>query len=804
MALDRTQFDLLVDAVPGVSPGTPWNKARIDSVILDPVDAAAAFINQSNTFTGDQTVDGDLFVTGEINPTRRFEQLPKINQLVGDPAGSRTLLSESLTAGMSLRHDESAGVGRIAVGNYDTQTYQPLIFEVESFQVHSGTSPAARVEHLRVHPSGGVTVGDAAFCTADPGMGVLVAQNGLGTTPLPPNVLTVNGGFPGDTTNFLRADGTFASPAAAPYYDYGEGTPANPPVDTVRMYAVDDSGFTFLEERDNAGRIIRTSRDTVAVGKVDEVGGITRGQCVYVSGATGSNRLLKKALATGRATTPAFGLAMESGAQNAYIRVLTSGLMGGLDTSAIPEGTRVFLSETTPGAITTTAPLAPNLTQRVGWVLRSHGTQGEIGVLPATALSEASWVTTHASMHALGGRDALTLDGSQITGTVPDAILSANVARVDLANTFALTQTINGDAVLATTSKLSFGPLAVSGNPFFKKSGSNVEFRNYNDTAFAQLRALYNAGDITAGTLPNARIQLTASPRLLGRGTAAAGAMEEITLGTGLTMAGTTLNASAASGDVVGPASAVADNLAAFSGTTGKLLKDSAIALANVPKLNAANVFTSTNEFSSLVVRRGTIPSVTWIETGAQTQVDKRVWEIRAENQSLFFHALYDDLWTVEASLLRLDRDGLVTVTNSLKVMNVITERNRTVPIGDHAAWTPTVTGVGGTATLMSNYSSRYSVVGKTCFVMLYAMVMLGAGCTAIQIGGLPYATANSGGYSGVPFQFWASEGTDTGMVRFDLSGQSTMNLYRDASGANAFPAASSMYIVVTAPYHIV
>lgn len=223
-----------------------------------------------------------------------------------------------------------------------------------------------------------------------------------------------------------------------PYYDYGEGTPANPPADTIRLYAVDDSGFSFLEERDSAGRIIRTSRDTVAVGKVDEAGGIVRGQCVYVSGAAGANRLLKKALATSRSTTPAFGVAMESGAQNAFIRVLTSGLLGGLDTSAVAEGTRVFLSATTPGEVTVTPPVAPNLIQRVGWVLRQHGTQGEVGVLPATALSEASWVATHASMHEPGGRDPLTaLDAGVVTsGTLADARLSAQVARRDQANTF--------------------------------------------------------------------------------------------------------------------------------------------------------------------------------------------------------------------------------------------------------------------------------------------------------------------------------------------------------------------------------
>lgn len=238
--------------------------------------------------------------------------------------------------------------------------------------------------------------------------------------------------------------GAGQTPQLPAFYDYREGVPANPAADTMRLYAVDFNGFTFLEERDSAGRIIRPNRDTVAVGRVNEVGGIARGEVVRVSGATGAVRLLRKALATDRANTPGVGLAMDSGAQNAFIRVLTSGLLGQLNTSGFPEGARVFLSAVTPGALTVTAPIAPNLIQRMGYILRQHATQGEIAVIPATALSESGWEATHATMHQVGGRDPLTaLDaGILTTGTVADARLSSNVVIENAANTFTENQTI--------------------------------------------------------------------------------------------------------------------------------------------------------------------------------------------------------------------------------------------------------------------------------------------------------------------------------------------------------------------------
>jgi len=67
-----------------------------------------------------------------------------------------------------------------------------------------------------------------------------------------------------------------------------------------------------------------------------------------------------------------------------------------------------------------------------------------------------------------------------------------------------------------------------------------------------------------------------ATARLLGRSTAGAGAVEEITIGSNLTLSGGTLSATGGggSGDVVGPASAVSGNVSLFDGTTGKLIKD--------------------------------------------------------------------------------------------------------------------------------------------------------------------------------------------------------------------------------------
>lgn len=146
-----------------------------------------------------------------------------------------------------------------------------------------------------------------------------------------------------------------------------------PTGDTTQYIAGDGTLITF-PVAGQAGTLVREVKNTTGAT-------LTKGTIVYINGANGNKPTVAKALATSDATSAqTFGFLQSDIPNNSVGFAVAVGDLMGLDTSAITEGTQLYLSSTVAGEYTTTKQVAPSHLVYVGIVTRSHPTLGQIEV----------------------------------------------------------------------------------------------------------------------------------------------------------------------------------------------------------------------------------------------------------------------------------------------------------------------------------------------------------------------------------------------------------------------------------------
>jgi hypothetical protein len=196
-------------------------------------------------------------------------------------------------------------------------------------------------------------------------------------------------------------------------------------------------------------------------------------------------------------------------------------------------------------------------------------TAGTLAAGDDARMTNARTPTAHASTHLTGGADAIQAATSAQPGLATAAQITkldgieAGADVTDAGNVGTAISSADAVTTLADADKL---PVTASGV--------------LKTLAYSALKTLLNALYAIKGAITGSGLTMSTA-RLLGRSTASSGAIEEITLGSGLTLTAGTLSATGGggSGDVVGPASAVTNRLPIFNGTTGKLIKDSGLVL---------------------------------------------------------------------------------------------------------------------------------------------------------------------------------------------------------------------------------
>lgn len=107
---------------------------------------------------------------------------------------------------------------------------------------------------------------------------------------------------------------------------------------------------------------------------------LTKGQIVYLSGATGNRPNAVLAQANSEATSSkTIGMVIANIANNTDGQIAVNGTLHDIDTSAFTAGDMLWLSATTAGGVVAnTPPAEPNHAVFIGYVARVHPTQGRV------------------------------------------------------------------------------------------------------------------------------------------------------------------------------------------------------------------------------------------------------------------------------------------------------------------------------------------------------------------------------------------------------------------------------------------
>lgn len=180
----------------------------------------------------------------------------------------------------------------------------------------------------------------------------------------------------GGTASPITSTGTFNLDAPL-RFAFNTATPTEVAAAGQVSYNADEGS---LEQMFDGGQVKAVIGQALYQRVLNNTGStLSKGQVVYVSGAQGNRVTVSLALADADSTSATIiGIVAYAIADEAEGYVITEGVIKGVVTTGYTEGLPVYLSPTTPGALTQTKPVAPDHLVLVGYCVRADATTGEI------------------------------------------------------------------------------------------------------------------------------------------------------------------------------------------------------------------------------------------------------------------------------------------------------------------------------------------------------------------------------------------------------------------------------------------
>lgn len=153
---------------------------------------------------------------------------------------------------------------------------------------------------------------------------------------------------------------------------YLQATPQTAPTHAEGRMYWDSTDHTLSLQSEITGSTLQVGQENW-VRCVNKTGStISDGSVVYISGAQGNRPTMSLALSnSGDAIHRTIGVTTASVANNAEGYVTVLGIVRGINTTGFTEGDILYVSTTTPGALTNVEPVFPNHAVTVGYALNS-------------------------------------------------------------------------------------------------------------------------------------------------------------------------------------------------------------------------------------------------------------------------------------------------------------------------------------------------------------------------------------------------------------------------------------------------
>ena len=211
---------------------------------------------------------------------------------------------------------------------------------------------------------------------------------------------------------------------AQPYLNFASTTP---PTYTAGRVWYDTSSSSIAYYNNTTNNIVHTGQEVQQEVRNSTGVTITKGSVCYISGQTGQIANITLGQANTLGASNVVGLANQDIPNNTNGYLVILGQITNFDTSAFTAGDTLYLSATTPGAITNVAPTSPNYAIRVGFCIYSNNSNGKIFVSVRNAYVATNNIVGQVPL-ANGGTNAnLTASAGSITYSTASALALSTI-----------------------------------------------------------------------------------------------------------------------------------------------------------------------------------------------------------------------------------------------------------------------------------------------------------------------------------------------------------------------------------------